>query len=60
VAFIGAEIQSVERDRKLNEVQMALNLAKERREGITSSIDTMTKVFDTIKADQPNANVPKP
>ena len=62
VAFIGAEIASVERDRKINEVTAAIALAKERREGITSSIETMTKVFDSMKADQPNSkpSVPTP
>ena len=53
VAFIGAEIQSIPRDQKLNEVQAAIAQAKERREGITSSIDTMTKVFESMKANQP-------
>ena len=60
VAFIGAEIASVERDRKINEVQVAIALQKERREGITSSIDTMNKVFDAMKANQPKAVSPVP
>ena len=53
VAFIGAEIQSIPRDKKINEVQAAIALAKERREGIVSSLGTMTKVFETMKANQP-------
>jgi len=53
VAFIGAEIQSSARDHKINEVNAAIALQRERREGLTSSIDTMTKVFDQMKANQP-------
>ena len=60
IAFIGAEIQSVPRDARLNEITTAIALAKERRDGIVSSIETMTKVFDTMKADQPSGAAMEP
>ncbi len=48
VKQIEAEIDSGNKQHKLNEINTAIALQREHRDGILSSVDTMTKVFQAM------------
>ena len=55
VKEIEAGIQSADKQHKLNEINTSIALQKEHRDGILSSIETMTKVFEAMKPEPPKA-----
>ena len=58
--LIETEVGTVESKQKISEINTAISLQRERREGILSSVETMTKAFGMMGgAEQPQAPMPE-
>ncbi len=55
-AVLMKEAQNADSAHRLNQINTAVGLAKERREGIMSSVETMLKVAETMKAGQESSS----
>lgn len=52
------EAESESRQHRINEINTMIALSKERREAMLGSIETMTKVFEAMKPEEPSGDVP--
>ena len=59
-AYIAAEVPTVQSKQKINEINTAIALQRERREGIMGSVETMSKAFEVMKAQQPREQAQAP
>lgn len=50
--YIESEVGTAQSKQKVNEINTAIAMQRERREGIMGSIDTMTKAFGMIKGNE--------
>ena len=58
--LIETEVGTVESKQKISKINTAISLQRERREGILSSVETMTKAFGMIGgAEQPQSPMPE-
>jgi len=58
-ALTKAETDTIDSKQRINEINTAIAMQRERREGILSSIDTMTKAFQVMKEDKQEGQSPE-
>ena len=56
VAVLYTEADNAERQSKINEINTAIAMQRERREGILSSIETVTRVYEAMKPEENISN----